>query len=339
MPANHASQQASRFSAKYWAFRVAAVVIPLVPLWISDPLARLAGLAIYAVAPGMRRKARANLARIPGLERPTVLERTCRQAFQHLALNYIDFFRTRTEDARRIEQEYTVLREELFHQALARGKGLIVVSAHLGNWEIAVSRMGMIGVPITIPAERLKPERLFALSCRLREHHGVRIVPVDRRDSLREMLAALARNEIVLMAIDRDVIGSGVAMSLFGAPAPIPTGGVLLARHSGATVLWASSWRVGRGRAVGGFEEIAPSEPASATSELSDGQAALRRALRPQVDLIERFVTRHPEQWVAVFTDIWPEHAGAGEAASSAAPSNERDDTRGAHDVALADRS
>ncbi len=341
MPADHASQRAARFSAKYWAFRVAAAVIPVMPLWISDPLARLAGLAVYAAAPGMRRKARANLARIPGLERPAMLERACRGAFQHLALNYVDFFRTRTVDARRVAAEYTVEHEELFHQALARGKGLIVVSAHLGNWEIALSRMSMFGIPVTIPAERVKPERLFELTRTLRARRCVRMVPVDRRESLREMLAALARNEIVLLAIDRDVTGTGVPVPLFGALAPIPTGGVLLARRSGATVLWASSWRVGRGHSVGAFAAIEPpvAEPDGATEARDDGQAALRRALRPQVKMIERKVAEHPEQWVAVFADIWPDHAGTGETASPDMRSGATAGRMQAHDVALADRS
>ena len=56
------------FSAKYWAFHVAAVVVPLVPVWLSAPLARMAGLVMYVVSPAMRSKARHNLARVPGLQ-------------------------------------------------------------------------------------------------------------------------------------------------------------------------------------------------------------------------------------------------------------------------------
>jgi KDO2-lipid IV(A) lauroyltransferase len=340
MQADRVTQPDSGFSAKYWAFRVAAAVIPAVPLWIADPLARLIGLVIYAAAPSMRRKARANLARIPTLVDAAALERACRGVFQTLALNYVDFFRMREEDNARIAAEYTVEREELFHQALARGKGLVIVTGHLGNWEMASARIGMFGIPITVPAERLEPERLFQLSCQLRTHHGFRLVPVDRKESLRKLYAALARNEIVLLAIDRDILGTGTPMRLFGELAPIPTGGVLLARRTGAAVLWASSWRVGRGRSAGAFEAIeAPTaEPDGARSARDAGQTALQRALRPQVDMIERKVSERPEQWAAALTDIWPAHAGSRPAQSQSGGSGAPDGARGEHDIALADR-
>jgi KDO2-lipid IV(A) lauroyltransferase len=323
MQAARIAAQESGFSAKYWAFRIAAAAVPAVPVWISAPLARLAGLVMYVASPAMRSKARHNLARVPGLQDARARERACRGAFQYLALNYVDFFRVRKADDARIERDYTVIREELFHQAMARGKGLIVVTAHLGNWELAIARMGMFGYPIIIPAERLQPERLFDLTCHLRTHHGSRIVPVDRRESLREMHVALMRNEIVVLAVDRDVLGTGVPMELFGEVTSIPTGGVLLARRTGASVLWASSWRVLGGRCEGAFEtiEILSAAEEGAGTAREGSQSALRRTLRPQVDMIERKVSEHPEQWAAIFTDIWPEHAGTGQEWTRAARS------------------
>jgi phosphatidylinositol dimannoside acyltransferase len=340
MQADRATQDDARFSAKYWAFRVAAAVLPVLPMWLVGPLARLAGLAVYAAAPEMRRKARANLARIPTLANPATLERACRQLFQHLALNYVDFFRMHRVDDAQVAAEFTIEREELLHQALARGKGLVIISAHLGNWEIAIARIGMFGIPVTIPAERLHPQRLYELSCRLRTHHGVRLVPVDRAESLREMYAALARNEVILLAIDRDVLGTGTVMSLFGDPAPIPTGGVLLARRTGAAVLWAGSWRTGRGRSAGAFETIpAPhEEPTEGGSAREAGASALRRALRPQVDMIERKVSEHPEQWLAAFADIWPEPAGTDQDESRRVPMGVAANATTKHESALADR-
>src|SRR5690349_1460384 len=121
------------FSVKYWAFRIAAVVVPAVPVQLSAPLARLAGLVLYVISPGMRSRARHNLARIPGLQDARACERACQQAFQHMTLNYLDFFRVRRADDAQVIADYTVIRAELFQQAMARGRGLIIVTAHLGN--------------------------------------------------------------------------------------------------------------------------------------------------------------------------------------------------------------
>jgi lauroyl/myristoyl acyltransferase len=239
---------------KYYAYWLAAAVVPFVPLPIARFLAWIAGLSLWALRPGTRRRVDANLRHIPTLAADDARRRrSVRRAFCNLALNYLNLFRVRRLSAERILADWTVENEALFEQALAGGRGAILICAHLGDMEYAAARLGVIGTPITLPVERLKPERLFALACELRSHHGIRAVPADSTESLRALFAALRRGEAVLLTVDRDVLGTGVEVPFFGSPARLPTGAVLLARRSGAPMLWAHGARERGGRSRGGF--------------------------------------------------------------------------------------
>jgi lauroyl/myristoyl acyltransferase len=176
----------------------------------------------------------------------------------------------------------------------------------------------------------MEPEPLFQLFCRLREHHRMRIVPADSRDSLRELLDALKRGEIVIFLADRYVLGSSVVVPLFGEPARLPTGPFTLAARSGVPMMAVFSWREGPGRSYGVFTPLdvnapapagdttaepgAPATPSSASGASPAGTATATRArageqaLRTQrlfLDELEKRVAAHPEQWVSALLPIW----------------------------------
>lgn len=315
---------------RYRAFQLAAVLIPWVPLPVAEPLARLIGLMLWAVLPGARRRVDANLRHIPSLAADACAhKRAVRGVFQHITLNYLDFFRSRYGSTDAIIAGLRIEGQELLDAAVARGRGVLLVGAHLGNFEQAASRLGVIGTPVTIPVERLKPERLFQLVCRLRSHHHVRTVPADSTEAIRELFAALRRGEIVMLAGDRDVLGSGVVMPFFGAPARLPTGVALVARHSGATVLGAFSWRERRGPASGIFVPLDREieDDGSQSGEPGVGMrsgrlrgVALQRALGPIVAMLETQISAHPEQWVAAMASIWDDSEPAREGGNLSDP-------------------
>jgi KDO2-lipid IV(A) lauroyltransferase len=243
---------------KYWAYRMAAVVVPWVPLVVARPAARLVGLGLWAGMPSVRRRADANLCHVPALAAdPVRRRRAVRAVFGNLALNYVDLFRAHHLTAIGAVEGWELDGQEIFDAAVAAGRGVVLLTAHLGNFDQAAARLGAMGVPIILPVERLKPARLFQLVCDLRTHHGVRPVPADSPEALRALLTGLRRGEAVLLAVDRDVLGTGVVVPLFGAPARLPTGPILLARRSGAPVIGAFGWRDELGRPRGRFVSVA----------------------------------------------------------------------------------
>src|SRR5579859_1537224 len=127
---------------KYWIFRIAAVLVPGVPLMLARPIAHLIGLALWALLPGARRRVETNLRHIPSLAADApARRRAVRGVFRHLALNYLDFFRGRRLSPDSVIASLHIEGQEKLEAAVARGRGVILLGTHLGNFEQAASRL------------------------------------------------------------------------------------------------------------------------------------------------------------------------------------------------------
>src|SRR4030095_11386461 len=104
--------------------------------------------------------------------------------------------------------------------------------------------MSISGPPSTRVVEQLQPPALHQLVADLRGGFGVRVITVGR-ESLRQMIAALRRNELVGIASDRDVAGTGRWRPFFGVTTRVSTAGATLALRTNATVLPAFAYRTG----------------------------------------------------------------------------------------------
>ena len=301
--------------AKYWLFRLAAVIAPRVPLWIARPFAVAVGTVLWAVAGDTRRRAIRNLRHAPSLaEHPERLHAASRGVFQLMAVNYLDFFRGRMLSDDEVRRGWTIDNVELFERAKAQGRGVILLSGHFGNWEFGASRLGLFAENAITPAERMRPERLFDLFCALRNHHGVRVVPGDSRDALRDMLETLKGGGTALVLADRYVLGASADVTFFGEPAKLPTGPFALALRSEAAVLAAFTWSEGPGRSHGLFVPLGIGD-ASESSDVSGGAAVAATRTRSAERIaqlqqqflraLETVIAQHPEQWVSALMPVW----------------------------------
>src|SRR5205085_6407399 len=118
-----------------------------------------------------------------------------------------------------ILQEVQIDGLEHLEAALALGKGVILVSAHLGPFEYIVQCATIKGYELTIPVERLRDQRLLDLMLDLRRSHGVQILPLIGMTAMRAMIQALRGNKIVLIMADRATTGQVGEKLFFGAPA------------------------------------------------------------------------------------------------------------------------
>lgn len=298
--------------AKLRAFRLAAAIIPFIPLWLAYPAARLIGRLVWAFGGERRRLVERNLRHIPTLvDDPVALHRAARGVFEHMTLNYLDFLRGPHLTPKQVLAGWTTEGEELITELVGQGHGLIVVSAHFGNFEYGASRLGAIGYRMTTPVERMRPEALYEWFRKTREHHNLHVLPADSRETLRAMKGALERNELVLVAADRYIIGSSIEAPFFGEPARLPTSPFALALKTGAPIVASFSWRLGRGRSHGVVIplDVQPKQDAEGRQGRQDGQPrsedGTARAVRTYVEQLERLIIAHPEQWVSTLEPIW----------------------------------
>jgi len=153
-------------------FRTADVLVRRLPLPASRALARtMAGLAFRARLPA-RRRLEANLRSLLGRDREADIESLARQAFEHFALMLVDFLRLARLEPGRVAGEVEVLGARHLEAARASGRGVILLSAHVGNWEWGAAFLSALGARIRLAA-RAHGGPLEAWFARRRARHGV----------------------------------------------------------------------------------------------------------------------------------------------------------------------
>ena len=271
-------------------YRLGASVLGALPRGARLTLA--AAIAAVAPFPVERAVVRANLARVaPGLG-AAAREALVRRVFRRFAMCFADLLSTNRRETEADGLLAAVEGEAHIDAALAAGRGLIFLTAHFGNWELA-GRLVMrrFGRPthVLVAAEPDPGVEAF-----LRGAGQLRFVTRGHPVAGVTLLAALRRNEVVAMQGDRGLGTRGdLAVDFFGAPAAFPLGPFVLARAAGAPLVPAFCvLRDDRRYAitVGAPIHVTP-----------DREAA---ALRAWVRVLETQVASHPEQWFNFF-DVW----------------------------------
>jgi KDO2-lipid IV(A) lauroyltransferase len=167
---------------------------------------------------------------------PRALRSLARENFLNFAKYLVDFFKFLRLDRYEIENlVHFGNAPEALDNLLAHGKGIIFLSAHLGNWELGAAAMTARGYKVNSVALQVPDKKVNDLYQRYRAMRGLYPIPFGRAG--REFIAALRRNEIVGVIADRDFTGSSHTVEFFGRPARLPDGPAKLALATGAPVL------------------------------------------------------------------------------------------------------
>src|SRR5205807_7287812 len=285
---------------RWYAHRFNRAVVYRVATAVASALPRSARLRVAAALAGIgsrrfpaeRAVVRRNLARIlPGAP-ARELDGLAAAVFRHFAICFADLITTN----RRADLEGLVAaiegRAEV-ERAVGAGRGLVVLTAHLGNGELAgrmLARDGARPTHVVVAAEADPAVERF-----LRGGEGpVHFVTPTAPTASLSLVAALRRGEIVALQGDRGLGTRGDALvDFFGAPAPFPLGPFVLARAAGAPVVPAFCLLDTRLRYT-----VVMTEPIRVAT--GDEPAALAAWVR----VLEAMVRRAPEQWFNFF-DVW----------------------------------
>ncbi|MGA8432334.1 MAG: lysophospholipid acyltransferase family protein [Candidatus Sulfotelmatobacter sp.] len=188
------------------------------------------------------------------------------------------------------------------NQYLAAGNGLIVWTAHLGNWEFASRLLSMYGRVNVARVVEDKPAEIVLRNLMASE----RLKTVDLKGGVRatiELLQALRGNEIVAMQGDRVYQRHTLELPFFSQPTSFPLGPFLLSQVSGAPILPVFVIRRGWLRYQVLMGDLIPAVPSGATRV--DGDAGVYDAMGQAVRFLETTLTTHYDQWMNYF-DFWP---------------------------------
>ncbi len=131
---------------------------------------------------------------------------------------------------------------EALDRAVALGKGGVVVSGHLGNWEVIGCACAKLGYPVSFVVTTQRNKLVQEWLDKVREKAGVEIIP--RKQALKGVLSALKRNRLVAILIDQDAHEDGVFVPFFGQLSSTPRGPAVFHLRTGAPLIFMSSYRV-----------------------------------------------------------------------------------------------
>ncbi len=274
----------------YLAYRVLVGLIHVLSRPLVLALGGGLGRLFYRLDAGHRRIALGNLTiAFAGDKSPAERERIARASFIHFVRTALDTIKFTTLSVARIRELVDVEGRDNLVKALAAGKGVLIFSAHYGNWEASPSVLSAYG-PVSAVVRALDNRLIERDLLRLRRRQGASII--YKSGAGKHVMRALAEGGMVGIVVDQNVLrGQAVFVDFFGRTAATTPGLAGLHFKSGAPLL--PMFCHPRGSRY--LLRILP----PFTVEPSDDRAAdVLKTTRIYTKMIEDQIRREPEPWL-----------------------------------------
>lgn len=281
----------------YILYRIGYFLAMYLPLRASYGLACVIGDICYLANPRDRTAIKNNLRTImAGQTDERVLREKTRELYRNFAKYLVDFFRLSEIDNDYVNKFVHIEGAENVDKVLARGKGVIALSAHMGNWELGGAVFSTIGYPLSAVVLTHGNKKINAFFTRQRLKG--RVMPVERGMSLKECYRVLKSNRSLALLGDRDFSKNGLKLNFFGRKTSFPKGPA------------AFSYRLGSGivptfviRQSDDTFRLIMEEPIYADTAKDEESAVAETAIKCAA-IIESYVKKYPTQWY-IFKDMW----------------------------------
>jgi KDO2-lipid IV(A) lauroyltransferase len=166
------------------------------------------------------------------------IENITRMLANHLGLNLAETLLSGTKNKNTILDRISIHGAENLDKALSHGKGVIAVSAHLGNFTLIGVKMLREGYPFTMLIKEPKHQGIARVLRKIESEQGGRFIYIDPwSKALRQILNSLRMNEIVCLIADEKKRRSEIDVEFFGVPAPTAMGPAILSLRTGAPIM------------------------------------------------------------------------------------------------------
>ncbi len=286
----------------FFLYKLGSALNRLLPASVCYGIALVLADLNFLINRRSRRAVIANLTRVLGSEASgeraaslAEIDRIARRVFHHFAFNIVDFMRFPLLDLESLRQVVDIEGWEHLQRAHAEGRGVILLSAHIGNWEIGGAVFGLSGIRLRAVALDHGAGRVTRFFAERRRAKGIKSLPLA--GSTYAILEGLRAGEAVALIVDRDFAHQGRPVAFFGETTMMPRAHASLALKTGAPLLPCFPLREPNHR----FRLII--RPPVSTERLpADDRVGtlVARCLR----VFEEMIRRHPDQW-CVFVPLW----------------------------------
>jgi KDO2-lipid IV(A) lauroyltransferase len=268
---------------------------------------KLLGNLLYYLAISWRRIVRRNLKFAYARLSPKQIQRQEKHIFQHFGISILELLQMTCFSKNDVLTNLHVEGQEILIEALARKKGIVLISAHLGNYEMAWQFVPCyLGQPITGVAKKLRNVHVDRLIHNIRTHFGNRII--YKKGALPDMIQTLRQGEIVAILMDISRRFEGVEVNFFGHRATATPAAALLGLRCKSPIIPAFCHRDTTGRL------IVQVEPPVEIQRTGDLRSDLQTNTQLISDRVERAIRNYPEQWnwmlkrwKEFYPDLYPE--------------------------------
>jgi lauroyl/myristoyl acyltransferase len=214
------------------------------------------------------------------------------QIFRNFAKYLVDFFRFEELDKEYIKRKIKIENIHYLDEALKEGKGVVLLSAHIGNWELGGVVLALLGYPLWAVALPHKSKKVNDFFNSQRQRKGMEVITFGK--AARTCLKLLKENKIVALVGDKDFSKeAGLVTDFFGRPTYLPKGPAAFAIKNGAVI-------------IPTFVLRNPDDTFTLIIEkpVDCGPGSLEGITENCTKSIERIVKKHPEQWY-MFKKFW----------------------------------
>jgi KDO2-lipid IV(A) lauroyltransferase len=250
---------------------------------------KLLGLLFYSLAIPHRRLVRRNLQFCYPEWSAKEIRELSRRIFMNFGITLVEMLQCTFMSHEEVLNALRVEGEENFNKAFKSNRGIVIVSAHMGNWEVGLHITNYYGKPMLGVAAKTRYGWADILLSRSRNRLGNTII--DKKGALPKITEGLRRGEVIGMLIDQSRRKHGVEVTFFGRKATASPAAALLALRCNSLVLPAFCVRRSDGQLT--IQVKTPFELTRTGDLRSDIQSNTQR----MIDVVEEMVRTYPDQW------------------------------------------
>ena len=302
----------SKHKKDYWRypFEVFAVMVlcrlcrVLPSAWLQ-PAGTILGEAAYYLIP-RRRWTTLNNLRLAFKDPTFNHSMLAHRAYRTLGRNILEFLHSVAMSRTQILESVKVEGRQHMDEAIRSGKGVILLGAHYGNWELMNSVNSALGYQTHVVGRAMDNPLMNRMINRWRERFGSKIINSRSRNSLREILSALHKKTAVGFLIDQNVVGDrGVFVDFFGRLAHTHKVVALVALKTGAQIIPMFMRQDANGKSLLSYGEPLPLvRTGNRENDVSENTQVMTH-------LLEKEIREKPEQWLWMH-DRWKKRPASG---------------------------
>jgi len=274
------------------------------PDWLACFTANVIAELKYYLAPGLRRIITENLRQvliyrlqIENIPFDEKTLRTCvKRAYRNFGAYMVEFFQIPKWNEKLVREKVRVVNIHYLDRALSKSKGAVVITAHLGNWELAGIATSLLGYNLSAVALPFKNDKIASIFIRRRRSKGVNVILTGANP--KEYLRALKQNNVIAILGDRLFTEKGICVRFLGRDTYLPRGPATLAARWNSAFLAGFLVREKKGRYALIFDE--PMEAPYA----SDQQQKIISLVEQGARYLEKYILKYPAQWLN-FSPMW----------------------------------